>query len=77
MNRFGLATLNGDRLDVLAPIGSSRDEIARAVSSVRADGLGADDTRGLLDAIRLLQQVPADRRILVVSSDGKPEDKAF
>jgi hypothetical protein len=77
VNRFGLATLNGDRLDVLAPIGSSRDEIARAVSSVRADGLGADDTRGLLDAIRLLQQVPADRRILVVSSDGKPEDKAF
>jgi hypothetical protein len=76
-NRFGLATVLGDRLEVLAPIGSSRDEIARAVSGVKADGIGLDDTRGFLDAIRLLAQVPADRRLLVIASDGKPEDKAL
>lgn len=75
--RFGIATMLGDKLDVIAPIGSSRDELGRSATAIRADGIGADDTHAVLDAISLLAQTAAERHILVLASDGKPEDRAF
>ncbi|MDR3372862.1 MAG: FHA domain-containing protein [Ancalomicrobiaceae bacterium] len=76
-DRFGLAAIEGDRLDVVAPIGSGRDDITRAAQNIRADGIAADGTRALLDAISLVAQAPADRHILVIASDGKVEDKNY
>jgi hypothetical protein len=75
--RFGLATVLGDKLDVGAPIGSSHDDLARASAAIRADGTGADSSHAILDAIRLVAQTPADRHIIVLATDGKPEDKAL
>jgi hypothetical protein len=75
--RFGFATVLGDRLDVMAPIGSQREDLARAAGAIRADGIGADSSRAVLDAIRLVAQTPADRHVIVLASDGKPEDKAL
>ncbi|MDR3496764.1 MAG: FHA domain-containing protein [Ancalomicrobiaceae bacterium] len=76
-DRFGLAAIEGDRLDVVAPIGSNRDDISRAAQNIRAEGVSADGTRALIDAINLVAQVPADRHILVLASDGKTEDKNY
>ena len=76
-DRFGLAAILGDRLDVIAPIGAGRDEIAKAASAIRADATPADGSRAVLDAIRLVAQVQAERHILVLASDGKPDDKSY
>jgi hypothetical protein len=73
---LGLATFDSE-LRELAPIGSPPDVIRRAVASLRAVGMTTELYRSQLQAVDALARIQADRRALVVFSDGQPEDRAY
>jgi hypothetical protein len=75
-NRFGVGQL-ADRYETLVPIGASRDEVARATTGMRADGAIGDSGRLLIDALRQLTLAQSERLVLLLASDGKPEDRAY
>lgn len=75
-NRFGLGQIS-DRFESLAPIGASREDIARVTGAIRADGPLGDPGRIVLDAIRHLTLAQAERHILVIASDGKTDDRGY
>lgn len=75
-HRFGLAGFDR-QLRPLAEIGSAPDAIRAAAAGLRAQGMTTELYRSLLQAVELLARVPADRRALVVFSDGQPEDRAY
>lgn len=74
--RVGL-TLGSDRFDIPAQLGTNRDDVARALFSLKADGAIGDTARLAGQAIGLVAAAPEDRRVLVIASDGKPEDAAY
>lgn len=75
-HRFGVGQIS-DRYETLAQIGANREEVARATTAMKADGTVADSGRLLADALRQLTLAQAERHILVLASDGKPEDRAY
>lgn len=74
--RFGIAQIS-ERLEMMAPIGAPRDEILRVAAALKADGVVTDGGRLLGEAIAQLKAIPADRHVLVLASDGKPDDRAY
>ncbi len=75
-NRFGVAQI-GDRFEILAQIGAQRDEVSRVTAAIRADGTIGDSGKLLVEAIQQLKLAQAERHVLVLSSDGKPEDRTY
>ena len=71
---IGLAVY-GNALTVLAPIGSSAEDLAARHPA--AQGRETNLFRASLDALHLLDLVPADRRTLVVIGNGQSDDAAF
>jgi hypothetical protein len=61
----------------VAPIGAPRDDLQRAIGAIRADAAVSDTSHAVAEAIRLVAQTPADRHIIVVATDGKPDDKVL
>lgn len=74
--RVGL-TLGSDRFDTPVQLGTSRDDVARALFNMKADGAIGDTTRVVGQALGLVAAAPEERRVLVVASDGKAEDAAY
>lgn len=73
---LGLATFDSE-LRELAPIGSPPDAVRKAAASLRAVGMTTELYRSQLQAVDALAKIQADRRALVVFSDGQPEDRAY
>jgi hypothetical protein len=75
-HQFGLSSFDRD-IRVLAPIGASREEINAAAREMRAVGKTTELYRNTLQAVRLLANHPAERRALLLMSDGLAEDRAY
>lgn len=74
--RFGLATFDKE-LILRAPIGSPVSAVASAAAGLEASGLTTELYRNTIKAIEILGESNADRRLLVLFSDGQAEDKAY
>ena len=82
VNRLPGHTLTGiarfdTELHLLAPPGSSREEIIQAARSIRAKGKTTELYRNTLGAINILRQVAADVKSILMMSDGLAEDYAY
>jgi len=75
-HQFGLSGFDR-QLREIAPIGSTPDAIRAAAAALKAQGMTTELYRSLLQAVDALARVPAERRALVVFSDGQPEDRAY
>jgi hypothetical protein len=74
--RVGLASFDKD-LKIEAPIGSDKESILKAASALRATGLTTELYRNTIKAIDLLGDIKADRKVILLFSDGQAEDKAY
>lgn len=75
-HQFGLSSFDRD-IRLLAPIGASHEEINAAASEMRAVGKTTELYRNTLQALRMLANHPAERRALLLMSDGLAEDRAY
>ncbi|MBI2992668.1 MAG: FHA domain-containing protein [Gammaproteobacteria bacterium] len=75
-HRFGLATFDSD-LRITAPIGSTVEQVLGASQGVAARGMTTELYRSALGAIDALARVEADRRAIILFSDGQAEDEAY
>lgn len=75
-HRIGLARFDKD-LEVLAPVGSTTDVVTAAAQRLRAGGMTTELYRNLQRAVEILIATEADRRFVVVFSDGQAEDTAY
>ena len=73
---FGLAAFD-KQMRLLATPGSSAQQIGTAARSLQAAGMTTELYRSLLQGIAVLSQSSADRRALLVFSDGQAEDRAY
>jgi len=69
----GLASF-ADKLEIVAPIGSSKVKLKLAVDRLKAEGVATELFRIAEEGIDALRSVQADRKALVIFSDGKAED---
>jgi hypothetical protein len=75
-HRIGLAAFAEDA-ELLAPIGSDKATLARAVDDLRARGHSTAFYRSLIDAVGILKKIEAERKSLWVLSDGLAEDTVY
>jgi len=75
-HRFALTSFDAD-LVVRAPLGSTVDEIRAGTRLLAAKGQTTELYRSVREAVRLLAQDPATRKVLVLMSDGLAEDFAY
>jgi hypothetical protein len=75
-HQFGLSSFDRD-IRVLAPIGASPEEINAAAGEMRAVGKTTELYRNTLQAVRMLANHSAERRALLLMSDGLAEDRAY
>jgi hypothetical protein len=73
---YGLAGFDKE-LNVSAPPGTDKDRVIVASSTLTASGLTTELYRNIIKAIELLGRANADRKLLVLFSDGQAEDKAY
>ncbi|MEM5495151.1 FHA domain-containing protein [Hoeflea sp. AS16] len=73
---IGLATFANDIEVVLEPA-SRHPNLDATLATVKADGAATELFANSLKAIDILKTVPADRKALVIMSDGKAEDTAY
>lgn len=74
-HRFALATF-AETLEIVAGIGADADEIAEAAQGIRAVGQRTELVRLGAEAVTYLSAVDADRKAIVLMSDGEAEDDA-
>ena len=74
--RMGLASFDKD-LRVEAPVGSTPSQILASAKALDATGLTTELYRSLLKAIDILAGTNADRKVILLFSDGQAEDKAY
>ena len=75
-NIMAVATFAGDMQVQISP-GDPYADVAERLKDVRADGAATAFYFTALQAIDILKGVDADRRALVIISDGKAEDTAY
>jgi hypothetical protein len=73
---IGLSTFANDLVE-LTPVGAPVTDTRAAIAKLKADGLGTRLYRRAMDAIEKLATVKADRKALLIFSDGKDEDTGF
>jgi len=73
---FGVATFAND-LRIVIPLSEKVDDIDKKLSPITADGSATEFFATAIQAIRILKEFNADRKALVILSDGKAEDKAY
>ena len=73
---IGLSTFANDLVE-LTPIGAPVAENRAALTKLKADGMGTRLYRRAMDAIEKLSAVEADRKALLIFSDGKDEDTGY
>ena len=74
--QIGVATFANELQQVL-PIAPSHALAGESLDAIRADGVATELFSSALEAIELLGDVDADRKALVILSDGKAEDTAY
>lgn len=72
-DKVGLAVFD-QGLHLIAPLGSSRNEFAAALGQVKASGLSTQLYKTVIQGVATLKAYPANRKGLVIMSDGKAED---
>jgi hypothetical protein len=75
-NLVGLDSFDNDLVE-LSPIGTPFAETRAKLANIKATGLGTRLYRRAIDAIEKLAAVEADRKALLIFSDGKDEDTGF
>lgn len=75
-HRFGVAVFDSE-MRVLAPLGAERAALEAAIPKIVAGGMTTEFYRSIMDASRLLAKFEANRKALVVISDGMAEDRAY
>ncbi|MEM8750010.1 MAG: FHA domain-containing protein [Pseudomonadota bacterium] len=73
---IGVATFASE-LQQVVELGDKNANFERRLEDVKADGNATEFFATALQAIELLKQFDADRRALVIMSDGKVEDVAY
>ncbi|MGD9830633.1 MAG: FHA domain-containing protein, partial [Hyphomicrobiaceae bacterium] len=74
--QFGLAIFS-DKLTVLAPLSATKETFDEEAGKIKAAGSATELYRSVKDAIELMGKEAADRKAVVVISDGKAEDRAY
>ena len=64
-------------LRVILPFNSPHKSIEEAAKELRAKGASTEFYKNILSAIDLLKKQEAERKVLVILSDGKDEDRAY
>lgn len=72
----GLATFAND-LDVVLEPAARHVNLDQTLNGIKADGAATELFANSLKAIEILKAVTADRKALVIMSDGKAEDTAY
>ena len=75
-NLIGLSAFANDLVE-LTPVGAPAADTHAALSKLKADGMGTRIYRRAMDAIEKLSAVKADRKALLIFSDGKDEDTGY
>ena len=75
-HRVGLANFDKE-LVVNVPVGGTANDIIAAARSLKAVGMTTELYRSTIRAIEALAQTAADRKVLVLMSDGQAEDRAY
>jgi FHA domain/von Willebrand factor type A domain len=70
-----IATISNGNVTVLAAMGSGQDLLKGAIPAIKFDGDSPQLYLELKEAIRMFSQTPADRKFLVVFSDGVSNDQ--
>jgi len=65
------------QLQMQAPVGASNTEILAASKKLQAHGMTTELYRNLLEAIKVLSGLDADKKAIFIFSDGQAEDKAY
>ena len=73
---IGISTFANDLVE-LTPVGAPLADNRAALTKLKADGMGTRLYRRAMDAIEKLSAVKAERKALVIFSDGKDEDTGF
>ncbi|MEM7408523.1 MAG: FHA domain-containing protein [Pseudomonadota bacterium] len=73
---FGIATFDSN-LNVVAEPGTLAEGLESALKGIRATGRTTELYRNALAAVRYLNTIGADRKSLVILSDGLAEDRAY
>ena len=74
--RIGLASFDKE-LKIEAPVGSDKQSILKAAAALRATGMTTELYRNTIKAIDILGDIKADRKVILLFSDGQAEDKAY
>jgi FHA domain-containing protein/von Willebrand factor type A domain-containing protein len=75
-HKVGLASFD-KTLQIKSPVGSSVFLLSKSLGSLKASGKTTELYRNLLKAIEHLNSFEAQRRVIVLLSDGQAEDKAY
>lgn len=73
---IGVATFASDLKVVMEP-DSFHTNLEDKLSSITADGFATEFYSNALEGVQILERVKADRKALVILSDGKAEDTAY
>ena len=73
---IGVATF-ASNLEVVLEPAAAHDNFDKRLDAIKADGLATEYFANALAAVKILQKVQADRKALVIMSDGKAEDTAY
>ncbi len=74
--RFGIARLAAD-FELLVPVGTDRAKVKATAAKLTARGATTELFRNTIAGIDSLVPVNADRKVLILLSDGRREDTAF
>lgn len=72
----GIASFDSN-FELLAPIGDDVPAFAKSVMSLKAKGQATEFYKSILAGIDVLSKSEASRKVLVLLSDGKDEDRAY
>ncbi len=75
-HKIGLAAFDKS-IRFLAPIGTSRFLLSKSINSLNAQGKTTELYRNLIKAIDRLKSFDANRKLIILMSDGQAEDKAY
>lgn len=75
-HNLGLASFDKE-LRTESPFATAPDKIAATAQTLQAAGMTTELYRSLLQAIDMLERVQADRRAVILFSDGQAEDRAY
>lgn len=74
--KTGLASFD-KTIRFLSPIGTSTFLLSKSLDSLKASGKTTELYRNLIEAIENLKPIDANRKLIILLSDGQAEDKAY